>query len=164
MHIARSLSDEELIAICKSPHRPERERLILRKKHLPMSHDEFHRKRTIKQKFRKLENFFGEKPPPSRLRNFFGQRPPSELISSNLAEYFPGHRKDMLETVNSVRNSMIRNSMARSTRASIFSVGGLSITGTINEEADEKGEVIVEPEVVDEEIGWFGTFEAALID
>ena len=29
----------------------------------------------------------------STLRNFFGQRPPSELISSNLAEYFPDTRQ-----------------------------------------------------------------------
>ncbi|OLL21636.1 Protein kinase byr2 [Neolecta irregularis DAH-3] len=82
-------------------------------------------------KMRKLETFFGERPSPSsnsspsqtptsgshlkgpqkRLRNFFGQRPPSELISSNLAEYFPGHGKEVLEQT--VRNSMMRRSRYR---------------------------------------------------
>jgi mitogen-activated protein kinase kinase kinase len=86
-------------------------------------------------KTNKLEGFFGERPtsfqrppsgsPPShngsprdqtrpntkRLRNFFGQRPPSELISSNLAEYFPDHEKNLLEET-------VRNSIRRSTRMS----------------------------------------------
>lgn len=86
-------------------------------------------------KSNKLEGFFGERPtsfqrppsgsPPShsgsprdqtrpnakRLRNFFGQRPPSELISSNLAEYFPDHEKNVLEET-------VRNSIRRSTRMS----------------------------------------------
>jgi len=83
-------------------------------------------------KTNKLEGFFGERPtsfgrnsPPShnsspreqarpntkRLRNFFGQRPPSELISSNLAEYFPDHEKNVLEET-------VRNSIRRSTRMS----------------------------------------------
>jgi mitogen-activated protein kinase kinase kinase len=89
-------------------------------------------------KTNKLEGFFGERPtsfqrppPPStggsspsqhttgvsprpntkRLRNFFGQRPPSELISSNLAEYFPDHEKNVLEAT-------VRNSIRRSTRMS----------------------------------------------
>ena len=89
-------------------------------------------------KTNKLEGFFGERPtsfqrPPNsgsppghnsspssrdqtrpntkRLRNFFGQRPPSELISSNLAEYFPDHEKNILEET-------VRNSIRRSTRMS----------------------------------------------
>ena len=89
-------------------------------------------------KTNKLEGFFGERPtsfqrpptgsPPTitttggsprdqtrantkRLRNFFGQRPPSELISSNLAEYFPDHEKNVLEET-------VRNSIRRSTRMS----------------------------------------------
>lgn len=86
-------------------------------------------------KTNKLEGFFGERPtsfqrpnsssPPTstvsprdpsrpntkRLRNFFGQRPPSELISSNLAEYFPDHEKNILEET-------VRNSIRRSTRMS----------------------------------------------
>ncbi|CAI2186005.1 3755_t:CDS:10 [Funneliformis geosporum] len=109
---ARSLSDEELVKICRSSDRPERDRLILRKKHVHMNFDQL--KRQMRDK--KLENFFGEKPPTSsqvgmsqkKLRNFFGQRPPSELISLNLTEYFPGHNSEELER--SCRNSVRRAS------------------------------------------------------
>ncbi|KAK7207272.1 kinase-like domain-containing protein [Myxozyma melibiosi] len=50
-----------------------------------------------------------------RMRNFFGQRPPSELISSNLAEYFPGHESRVLEQTvrNSIRRSKRISSMSR---------------------------------------------------
>jgi len=44
---------------------------------------------------------------------FFGQRPPSELISSNLAEYFPDHEHKVLERT-------VRNSMRRSARISRY--------------------------------------------
>ncbi|CAG8664532.1 6981_t:CDS:10, partial [Acaulospora morrowiae] len=112
---ARSLSDDELVEICKSADRPERDRLILRKKHQPMSYEEMKRRNRDK----KLTDFFGEKPPSTsqapqvgisqkKLRNFFGQRPPSELISSNLTEYFPGHVSEELER--SARNSIRRSS------------------------------------------------------
>ena len=109
------MTDEEVEIICKSVDRPERERLFLRKKHLPMNHETF--KKHMRDK--KLANFFGEKPPSipqgpqvgisqKKLRNFFGQRPPSELISLNLTEYFPGHNSEELER--SVRCSMRRAS------------------------------------------------------
>ncbi|CAJ0631016.1 144_t:CDS:10 [Entrophospora sp. SA101] len=107
---ARSLTDEELEMICKSADRPEREKLILRKKHQPISREQF--KQQLRDK--KLTNFFGEKPPSTqigtvqKLRNFFGQRPPSELISLNLTEYFPGH--DSEELKRSARNSIRRAS------------------------------------------------------
>lgn len=123
--IARSLSDEELVQICKSSDRPERERLILRKKHIHISHEQFQRQlrnRRLENFFgerlpttpqaphvgisqRKLVNFFGQRP-PSEL--FFGQRPPSELISLNLTEFFPGHDSEELER--SARNSIRRAS------------------------------------------------------
>jgi len=103
-------------------------------------------------KTNKLEGFFGERPtsfqrppttnsgsgsPPShqgsprdqtrpntkRLRNFFGQRPPSELISSNLAEYFPDHEKNVLEET-------VRNSIRRSTRMSQAAQGRRFSTAT----------------------------------
>lgn len=44
---ARALSDQELIDICRSTDRPEKERLILRKRHLYPTHEEFKRKGTI---------------------------------------------------------------------------------------------------------------------
>ncbi|ORX80671.1 Pkinase-domain-containing protein [Basidiobolus meristosporus CBS 931.73] len=110
---ARIVSDDELVAICKSPDRPERERLILRKKHQPLRHDDFKRQGTLKHTIRKLENFFGEKPPKSnshtKLRKVFGERPPSELISMNLGKFFPEHESHMLE----VQNGKVRYSIAK---------------------------------------------------
>lgn len=44
---ARALSDVELIEICRSADRPEKERLILRKRHMYPTHEEFKRKGTI---------------------------------------------------------------------------------------------------------------------
>lgn len=44
---ARALSDCELIEICRSADRPEKERLILRKRHMYPTHEEFKRKGTI---------------------------------------------------------------------------------------------------------------------
>ncbi|CAG8620443.1 5054_t:CDS:2, partial [Dentiscutata heterogama] len=129
----RSLNEEEIIEICKSSDRPERERLTLRKKHLPkMSYE------NSKKQKKNLEKFFGEKPPNSpqvgvskkKLRDFFGQRPPSELIQLNLTEYFPGHNSEELER-SVARSSIYRNSIYRNTiyrRASrVSSASKLSI-------------------------------------
>ncbi|CAO3598043.1 unnamed protein product [Absidia cylindrospora] len=44
---ARALSDAELTEICQSTNRPEKERLILRKRHMYPTHEEFKRKGTI---------------------------------------------------------------------------------------------------------------------
>ncbi|KAF9570776.1 ATP binding [Mortierella alpina] len=117
---ARSLADDELLNICRSLDRPEKERLILRKKHQPVSHDILKRRGTAKRAGRGIgggspsdldsptASSFKES---SRMQTFFGQRPPDEIIESNLAEYFPGHRKELLREVSNVRNSLyIRNS------------------------------------------------------
>ncbi|KAF9091952.1 ATP binding [Mortierella sp. GBA35] len=118
---ARSLADDELLNICKSLDRPEKERLILRKKHLPLSHDILKRRGTSKKSGRGIElaspTARSFKDSSSRMQTFFGQRPPDEIIESNLAEYFPGHRKELLREVSNVRNSLLfRNSqfMSRS--------------------------------------------------
>ncbi|KAF9932575.1 ATP binding [Linnemannia zychae] len=110
---ARSLADDELLNICKSLDRPEKERLILRKKHLPVSHDVLKRRGTSKRSGRDLASPTATsfKESSSRMQTFFGQRPPDEIIESNLAEYFPGHRKELLREVSNVRNSLFfRNS------------------------------------------------------
>ncbi|KAF9438340.1 ATP binding [Entomortierella beljakovae] len=113
---ARSLADDELLNICKSLDRPEKERLILRKRHQPVSHDVLKRRGTTKKNGRGQAE---EQPSPtvstfkesSRMQTFFGQRPPDEIIESNLAEYFPGHRKELLREVSNVRSSLLfRNS------------------------------------------------------
>ncbi|KAI9137918.1 kinase-like domain-containing protein [Paraphysoderma sedebokerense] len=122
---AHALTDEELIAICRDSERVEREKLILRKKHLPFtSQSGSHKGR---QKVAKLENFFGERvpepPPPktrnttqTKLKNFFGERPPSELISSNLAEFFP---KNKIEKWEQRKSRSIRKRNANSMISSV---------------------------------------------
>ncbi|CDS10232.1 hypothetical protein LRAMOSA02908 [Lichtheimia ramosa] len=48
---ARALKDDELVEICRSADRPEKERLILRKRHMYPTHEEFKRKGTTNWKF-----------------------------------------------------------------------------------------------------------------
>ncbi|KAG0266968.1 ATP binding [Actinomortierella ambigua] len=154
---ARSLNDDELMTICKSLDRPEKERLILRKRHMPVTHDVLKRRGTAKRPARQLglggspmdsavsptgSAFRGESSPHhphhhqqqqqhhqkqhhhhnnmnSRMQTFFGQRPPDEIIENNLAEYFPGHRKELLQEVSNVRNSLFfRNSQFLGARSS----------------------------------------------
>ncbi|CAG8493761.1 7045_t:CDS:10 [Paraglomus occultum] len=123
---ARSLTDDEIEEICRDSARPERDCLVLRKKHMPIRHEDH--KEQLKKK--KLEHFFGVKaeefegPIPSiavKLKKFFGQRPPSELISNNLPEYFPGHDSEALQKsarYSTIRASRIsRRSTSRSSRA-----------------------------------------------
>ncbi|KAI9679114.1 MAG: ATP binding [Trizodia sp. TS-e1964] len=56
------------------------------------------------------------------LRQFFGQRPPSELISSDLAAYFPEHEKaDIEKTVRMSMRRSARLSRAMSSRMSVAS-------------------------------------------
>ncbi|KAF9185935.1 ATP binding [Haplosporangium sp. Z 767] len=127
---ARSLADDELLNICRSLDRPEKERLILRKKHQPVSHDILKRRGTAKKTASNLNggttgdlgsptaNSFKES---SRMQSFFGQRPPDEIIESNLAEYFPGHRKELLREVSNVRSSLLfRNSQFMGRNSQFF--------------------------------------------
>lgn len=55
------------------------------------------------------------------MQTFFGQRPPDEIIESNLAEYFPGHRKELLREVSNVRNSLLFRNSQYIGRNSLFS-------------------------------------------
>ncbi|KAK6457683.1 kinase-like domain-containing protein [Scheffersomyces xylosifermentans] len=118
------LFDVELVTICYSPDRLEKHRIILCPKNeyptdiaietsrrILLKYDRHYNSRLLSS-----ENLSQYHIPDQRkdvhkrptLRNFFGQRPPSELISSNLAEYFPDTRqKDLEATVrNSVRYSV----------------------------------------------------------
>ncbi|KAK9238248.1 kinase-like domain-containing protein [Lipomyces kononenkoae] len=149
---ARKVEDIEIVAICHTPERLERERLILVRAGQVPSTDEYQKSiqiareqlaREVPQRPGTFIEGTGDRtstlplsnggsqptpqlpPPPRRnhgdesghgsnrktMRNFFGQRPPSELISSNLAEYFPGHESRVLEQT-------VRNSMRRSKRIS----------------------------------------------
>lgn len=120
------LFDVELVTICYSPDRLEKHRIILCRKdeypsdmaiesskRLMAKYERYSQTDSLKTKSQ--DNFSQYHMPDPRkthaspiLRNFFGQRPPSELISSNLAEYFPeAHQKDLEATVrNSVRYSV----------------------------------------------------------
>ncbi|ORZ21671.1 kinase-like domain-containing protein [Absidia repens] len=53
---ARTLSDTELNDICRSTNRPEKERLILRKRHMYPTHEEFKRKGTANARWQ-LQRF-----------------------------------------------------------------------------------------------------------
>ncbi|KAI3402366.2 STE11 [Candida oxycetoniae] len=118
------LYDVELVTICYSPERLEKHRIILVPKDETPTQAAIETSRMIMDKYSKgvsHSNALGESNSPSKqykererrlqkstLRNFFGQRPPSELISSNLAEYFPDTRQSDLEKTvrNSVRHSV----------------------------------------------------------
>ncbi|KAI8329598.1 kinase-like domain-containing protein [Choanephora cucurbitarum] len=139
---ARALSDTELVEICRSADRPEKERLILRKRHMFLTHEQFKRKGTIQKPVSVASHPHRTQPIPypyapasstSQLslsnshhnsstltntsrRRFFGERPPSEIISSNLSSFFPNHNRDVLETagLKAQRLSMTRrNSISR---------------------------------------------------
>ena len=144
----RCLGDADLLRIAHDSDRPERSRLILKRRGSPpspssaefmaalqMARDETPSDATSRAlegnaSRAKLQSLTGEhisSSPPSRSRDstlgrkaaskkmtaFFGQRPPSELISSNLAEYFPDHEHKALERT-------VRNSMRRSARMSRY--------------------------------------------
>lgn len=97
-----SLYDVEFVTICFSPDRPEKHRIMLTPKNEQPSAT------AAEQSLRILQRMAGRKPQSAAMKNFFGQRPPSELISSNLGEYFPLAPLQQLEATirNSVRYSM----------------------------------------------------------
>ncbi|KAK9468293.1 kinase-like domain-containing protein [Lipomyces arxii] len=170
----RKVEDIELVAICHTPDRPERERLILVPVGGVPTNEEFQKSiqiareqlsREVTQRpgaFTDLNELQRQTvprlppPPPSQfrrqpddsnhdkavgstdlsarkqMRNFFGQRPPSELISSNLAEYFPGHESRVLEQT--VRNS-IRHSKRISGMSRRMSVATTESFGSSNRES-----------------------------
>lgn len=97
-----SLYDVEFVTICFSPDRPEKHRIMLTPK------NEAPTPTATEKSLRILQRMAGRKPANANIRSFFGQRPPSELISSNLGEYFPTAGLHALEATirNSVRHSI----------------------------------------------------------
>ncbi|KAL6452521.1 STE11 Serine/threonine-protein kinase STE11 [Candida maltosa Xu316] len=136
------LYDVELVTICYSPERLEKHRIILVPKNENPSAAAIEVSKKIMHKYKKIASSIKTesqdevnqfhtrdvKAHRSTLRNFFGQRPPSELISSNLAEYFPDTRqKDLEQTVrNSVRHS-VRLSRRFNLPAGAFSASSFSV-------------------------------------
>lgn len=116
------LFDVELVTICYSPDRLEKYRIILCEKGLTPSdvaievskkimakYDKFNKSPKNLNQYRMPDQALRQNPQVlPRMRQFFGQRPPSELISSNLAEYFPETgQKELQQTIrNSVRYSV----------------------------------------------------------
>ncbi|KAJ1497872.1 ATP binding, partial [Coelomomyces lativittatus] len=92
----RALTTDELVEICSDPTRWERDQLVLRKKHTPF-------------KFLNPEETQLQKKKDEKLNKFFGARPPSELISSNLLQFFPKDHKVVKELDR--RSSLLRTSI-----------------------------------------------------
>ncbi|KAJ9071087.1 ATP binding [Entomophthora muscae] len=85
----RSLQEDELVEICNSSDRPEREKFILRKKHHPVNHIEFKKYHAQRLAAARLSPRQEPQTPVGntkhdKLTKIFGTRPPSELISSSL--------------------------------------------------------------------------------
>ncbi|CAH2449721.1 Signal transducing MEK kinase [Komagataella phaffii CBS 7435] len=127
--------DIELVTVCHSADRVERNRIILCKKTESPTLAAIETSTAAMKLARNSDKGLAQENDNSvikestegkpSLNNFFGQRPPSELISTNLAEYFPDTKVNKLqETVrNSVRNSMRISRLMSSqfSNASIFS-------------------------------------------
>ncbi|KAI5791323.1 kinase-like domain-containing protein [Pyronema domesticum] len=154
----RCLGDADLLKIAHDSDRPERSRLILKRRGSPpspssaeflaaqqISRDDSQEGRSfdsnaqkskvrnmtgedmlhshqmhpsgslspLAASFRSRDGGSGHSKTSKKITAFFGQRPPSELISSNLAEYFPDHEYKALERT-------VRNSMRRSARMSKY--------------------------------------------
>lgn len=128
------LFDVELVTICYSPDRLEKHRIMLCEKGqfptevaIEVSKKIFLKYERFNKSTKNLNQFrIQEKQALPTMRQFFGQRPPSELISSNLAEYFPDARQKELEQ--SVRNS-VRYSVRLSKRFQLPQ-SGLGIGGS----------------------------------
>lgn len=137
------LYDVELVTICYSPDRLEKNRLILCPQGEAPTPAAIETSKKIMLKFERHNRIKSHddlsqyhipaqpKPQAPTMRNFFGQRPPSELISLNLAEFFPeAQQKDLEATVrNSVRYSV--NLSKRFTLASVAGSGS-SVMGSRN--------------------------------
>ncbi|KAG5417199.1 STE11 [Candida metapsilosis] len=138
------LYDVELVTICYSPDRMEKHRIILVPKGETPTKAAIEASELIMKKYEGVssarhstqgqQRTAGPDAPSTHdyarpnIRNFFGQRPPSELISSNLAEYFPDTKqKDLEKTVrNSVRHS-VRLSRRLNLPAGAFSSSSVAL-------------------------------------
>jgi mitogen-activated protein kinase kinase kinase len=86
---ARALSDQELVDICRSADRPEKERLILRKRHMYPTHEEFKRKGTINATRRQQYQQKDDSKPSSPLYNggWSGQQSTTTLNRPDYLSY-----------------------------------------------------------------------------
>lgn len=113
------LHDVEFVTVCFSPEGTAKHRIMLTPKETPPSSS------AIRQSLRILQRTAGRKPASAVMNNFYGQRPPSEMISSNLGEYFPLANLKQLETT-------IRNSVRYSKRLlKRFNISPLTLASTL---------------------------------
>ncbi|ORZ40323.1 kinase-like domain-containing protein [Catenaria anguillulae PL171] len=140
----RALTDAQLVEICSDPNRPEREKLFLRKMHTPFTFSKSGAAASgatppaIRQKLVLLDEQVGSRPPiprttANKLNKFFGERPPSELISSNLTDFFPKdgvakieRRKSRALSINQGSGS---SSIGRRNKSSGSGTSGVGVAG-----------------------------------
>ncbi|CAO3667356.1 unnamed protein product [Rhizopus stolonifer] len=162
---ARALSDQELVEICRSTDRPEKERLILRKRHMYPTHEQFKKKGTVNQRptpasSDSLNSLLSDSSfhrltltnTAKTRRQLFGERPTSEAITFNLKSFFPNHNRELLETAGikaqrlsmSRRNSSLGRAEPKINRNSVLpelaSVLGVELDNFIEEETSTEEE------------------------
>ncbi|ODV96654.1 hypothetical protein PACTADRAFT_24703, partial [Pachysolen tannophilus NRRL Y-2460] len=135
--------DVELVTVCHSPDRIEKNRIILCEKDEKPSLQAIETSNRIRTKYQPLResmkrniinnnsnnndndkyNKINEANKPN-IRKFFDQRPPSSLISTNLAQYFPDTEANKLQET--VKNSVRMSRLINNPRFSMLS-GGSSI-------------------------------------
>ncbi|KAG1468447.1 hypothetical protein G6F56_003826 [Rhizopus delemar] len=174
---ARALSDQELVEICRSTDRPEKERLILRKRHMYPTHEQFKKKGTVNQRptlasTDSLNSLMSDSSfhrltltnTAKTRRQLFGERPTSEAITFNLKSFFPNHNRELLETAGikaqrlsmSRRNSSLGRAEPRINRNSVLpelaSVLGVELDNFIEEEVPTEEEEEEGTEPVEESV------------
>lgn len=111
------LFDVELVTICHSNDRIEKSRILFCPKNETPSPDAIEvSKRYVSKEPKKIENSDSYEQPTSQdkqFRSIFGQRPSSQLISTNISQYFPEANQEKLQKT-------IRNSVRYSIRMSTF--------------------------------------------
>ncbi|KAI9290559.1 Pkinase-domain-containing protein [Neoconidiobolus thromboides FSU 785] len=148
----RCLNSQELYEICQDNSRSLREKLILRKRHLNKHHISSNNLTPNNNNRKEIQN----SPTSSKavtkqnkLTKIFGTRPPSELISSNLMQFFPDHKTEgvtealynlqnsrprpVKNNINNISNSMINNnnnaSMIYSRRTKLETLNEVTVSG-----------------------------------
>ncbi|CDO95949.1 unnamed protein product [Kluyveromyces dobzhanskii CBS 2104] len=150
-NVLHLLYDVELVTICHSSDRLEKNRLIFVSKDQTPSEKAIFTSKKVYLKTLSVMQQMGSHPGPGRpllsgpgtnalvienrkdnIREIFTQRPPTELISTNLPEYFP--HTDINRLKKTLRNSMrqsIRASMIRGKNGSLISMAGSNKIGDI---------------------------------
>lgn len=150
-NVLHLLYDVELVTICHSSDRLEKNRLIFVSKDQTPSEKAIFTSKKVYLKTLSVMQQMGSQPGAGRpllsgpgtnalrienrsdnIREIFTQRPPTELISTNLPEYFP--HTDINRLKKTLRNSMrqsIRASMIRGKNGSLVSLAGSNKIGDI---------------------------------